>query len=210
MFCNFYSCFDCNTSYINNGSNKFGVKANVEAGGVISECVTNTKTIYSFNFQKHAVEIYMDILEYCRKQFFRDALMSGFFIGLIQFCMFAANATVFALSKKYILDGDIDSEDMGLAMNIVVTSCAGISEAMGNVGDIKKAIVAFKSLYSTIDTQSLIPPFKRDNEGKISAENLKGRIELKHVYFAYPTRPEQVILKDMKNYHNLKKIRNQL
>ena len=182
---------------INNGSNKFGVKANVEAGGILSECVTNTKTIYSFNFQQHAVEMYMDVLEYCRKQFFRDALVSGFFIGLGQFCIFAANATVFAMSKKYILDGDIDSEDMGLAMNVVITCASGIGQAMGNVGDIKKAIVAFKSLYSTLDTQSLIPPFKRQNEGKVSAANLKGKIELKHVYFAYPTRPEQVILKDV-------------
>ena len=182
---------------INKGSNKFGVKANVEAGGILSECVTNTKTIYSFNFQKHAVEMYMDVLEYCRKQFFRDALISGFFIGLGQFCIFAANATVFAMSKKYILDGDIDSEDMGLAMNIVITSASGIGQAMGNVGDIKKASVAFKSLYSTLDTQSLIPPFRRQNEGKVSAANLKGKIELKHVYFAYPTRPEQVILKDV-------------
>jgi ATP-binding cassette subfamily B (MDR/TAP) protein 1 len=182
---------------MNNGSNKFGLKANVEAGGVLSECVTNTKTIYSFNFQKKAVEMYMDILEYCRRQFIRDAVIAGFFIGLGQFCMFAANASVFALSKKLILDGDIDSEDMGLALNIVITSCAGVSQALSNVGDIKKASVAFKSLYSTLDTQSLIPPFKRDNEGKISAENIKGKIELRHVYFAYPTRPEQVILKDV-------------
>ena len=182
---------------ISNGSNKFGVKANVEAGGVLSECVTNTKTIYSFNFQKHAVEMYMDILEYCRKQFMRDALISGFLIGLGQFCIFASNAAVFSLSKKFIIDGDIDSEDMGLAMNIVITSCAGIGQAMSNVGDIKKATVAFKSIYSTLDTPSLIPPFKRDNEGKISAENIKGKIELKNVYFAYPTRPEQVILKDV-------------
>ena len=182
---------------MNNGSNKFGVKANVEAGGVLSECVTNTKTIYSFNFQKHAVEMYMEILDYCRRQFLRDAVISGFFIGLGQFCMYAANATVFALSKKYIIDGDIDSEEMGLAMNIVITSSAGIGEAMSNVGDIKKASVAFKSLYSILDTKSLIPSFKRDNEGKVSADNLKGRIELKHVYFAYPTRPEQIILKDV-------------
>ena len=182
---------------MNNGSNKFGLKANVEAGGVLSECVTNTKTIYSFNFQKKAVEMYMDILEYCRRQFIRDAVIAGFFIGLGQFCMFAANASVFALSKKLILDGDIDSEDMGLALNIVITSCAGVSQALSNVGDIKKASVAFKSLYSTLDTQSLIPPFKRDNEGKISAANIKGKIDLRHVYFAYPTRPEQVILKDV-------------
>ena len=182
---------------MNNGSNKFGVKANVEAGGVLSECVTNTKTIYSFNFQKHAVEMYMEILDYCRRQFLRDAVISGFFIGIGQFCMYAANATVFALSKKYILDGEINSEEMGLAMNIVITSCGGIGEAMSNVGDIKKASVAFKSLYSILDTKSLIPSFKRDNEGKVSADNLKGRIELKHVYFAYPTRPEQIILKDV-------------
>ena len=182
---------------MNNGSNKFGLKANVEAGGVLSECVTNTKTIYSFNFQKKAVEMYMDILEYCRRQFIRDAVIAGFFIGLGQFCMFAANASVFALSKKLILDGDIDSEDMGLALNIVITSCAGVSQALSNVGDIKKASVAFKSLYSILDTQSLIPPFKRENEGKISAANIKGKIELRHVYFAYPTRPEQVILKDV-------------
>ena len=182
---------------MNNGSNKFGIKANVEAGGVLSECVTNTKTIFSFNFQKKAVEMYMNILEYCRKQFIRDAVISGFLIGLGQFCMFAANASVFALSKKLILDGNINSEDMGLAMNIVITSCAGVSQALSNVGDIKKASVAFKSLYSTLDTKSLIPPFKKDNEGKISAVNIKGKIELRHVYFAYPTRPEQVILKDI-------------
>ena len=182
---------------INNGSNKFGVKANVEAGGILSECVTNTKTIYSFNFQQHAVEMYMEILEYCSKQFLRDSLISGFFIGLGQFCMFAANASVFALSKKFILDGEIDSEEMGLAMNIVITSAAGISNCLSNIGDIKKASVAFKSLYSTLETKSLIPPFKRDNEGKISANNIKGKIELKNVYFAYPTRPEQVILKDI-------------
>ena len=182
---------------MNNGSNKFGVKANVEAGGVLSECVTNTKTIYSFNFQQKAVEMYMEILEYCRKQFMRDAVIAGFFIGLGQFCMFAANASVFALSKKLILDGDIDSEDMGLAMNIVITSCAGVSQALSNVGDIKKASVAFKSLYSILETKILIPPFKKENEGKISAKNIKGKIELRHVYFAYPTRPEQVILKDI-------------
>ena len=164
---------------INNGTNKFGVKANVEAGGVLSECVTNTKTIYSFNFQQHAVEMYMEILEYCRKQFLRDSLISGFFIGLGQFCMFAANASIFSLSKKLILDGKINSEEMGLAMNIVVTSSGGISNCLSNIGDIKKASVAFKSLYSTLDTKSLIPPFKRDSKGKIILTILKEKLNLK-------------------------------
>ena len=153
--------------------------------------------IHSIFNKKLFVEMYMEILEFCRRQFIRDAIKSGFFIGLGQFCMFAANSSVFALSKRLIIDGDIDSEDMGLALNIVITSCAGVSQALSNVGDIKKASVAFKSLFSILETKSLIPPFRKDNEGKISAKNIKGKIELKHVYFAYPTRPEQVILKDI-------------
>ena len=46
---------------LNRGSGKLGVKANVEAGAILLECVTNTKTIYSFNFQKAAVDMYGSI-----------------------------------------------------------------------------------------------------------------------------------------------------
>ena len=182
---------------LNSGSGKRGVKANVEAGSILSECVTNTKTIYSYNFQNTAIEMYMNVLEYLKRKFIKDAIQAGFFVGLGQFALFAGNACVFAATKKYILDGDIDSEDMALALNIVMTSAGGIGNGLGQLGDIKKAIIAFKSIYSTLDTQVLINPFKRDNEGKISAQNIRGKIELKHVYFAYPTRPEQVILKDV-------------
>ena len=182
---------------LNRGSGNQGVKANVEAGGILSECVTNTKTIYSFNFQKAAVDMYMGVLEYHRRTFLRDSIIAGFFVGLGQFCIFAGNCAIMAMSKHYILDGDIDSEDMGLAMNIVMTSAGGIGNGLAQLGDIKKAQIAFKSIYSTLDTPTLINPFKHDNEGKISAQNIKGKIELRHVYFAYPTRPEQVILKDV-------------
>ena len=179
------------------GSSKRGIKANVEAGGILSECVINTKTIFSFNFQPTAIQMYLDAIEFVRQQFFRDAFISGFFIGLGSFCTFAANASVYAAAKKFILDGSLDSEDMAIAMSVVTTCAQGISNGMGNLGNLRKASVAFKSIYSTLDTPSLIPPFRRDNEGKISAMNIRGKIELKNVYFAYPTRPETVILKDV-------------
>ena len=179
------------------GSSKRGIKANVEAGGILSECVINTKTIFSFNFQPTAIQMYLDAIEFVRQQFFRDAFISGFFIGLGSFCTFAANASVYAAAKKFILDGSLDSEDMAIAMSVVTTCAQGISNGMGNLGNLRKASVAFKSIYSTLDTPSLIPPFRRDNEGKISAMNIRGKIELRNVYFAYPTRPETVILKDV-------------
>ena len=37
----------------------------------------------------------------------------------------------------------------------------------------------------------------KDNERKISAMHIKGKIELSNVYYSYPTTPDQVILKDI-------------
>ena len=182
---------------LNRNSGKFGLKANIEAGAHLSECVTNTKTIYSFNFQRRAVELYLKILKYVRDNFVYDSFFSGFFIGLGFFAMYAANATVFYAAKKYIMNGSLDSEDMMMTMNIVMTGTGGIGNALSSLGDTKKAMIAFKSVYSTLDTETLIDPFWQGNQGKVSALNIKGKIEFRHVYFAYPTRPETIILKDV-------------
>jgi len=174
-----------------------GIKANIEAGGILSECVINTKTIFSFNFQPTAVKMYLNAIEFIRRRIFRDSFISGFFVALGSFASFASNAAVYAAVKKYIVDGSLDSEDMAVVMSVVTTCAQGISNGMGNLGNLKKALVAYRSIYSTLDTKSTIPPYQIDNEGKISAMNIKGKIELRHVYFAYPTRPENVVLKDV-------------
>ena len=141
--------------------------------------------------------MYLDAIEFIRKQFFRDAFISGFFVALGSFATFAANAAVYAAAKKYILDGSLDSENMAIAMTVVTECAQGISDGLSNIGNLQKAKVAYKSIYSTLETPSTIPPYEEDNEGKISAMNIRGKIELRHVYFAYPTRPENVILKDV-------------
>ena len=61
------------------GSSIQGVKANIEAGGILSECVVNTKTIFSYNFQPTALRMYLDAIEFISKQFFRDVLFPAFF-----------------------------------------------------------------------------------------------------------------------------------
>jgi hypothetical protein len=43
------------------------------------------KNIYSFNFQKAAVDLLVGVLEYHRKQFLRDLIIAGIFVDLRQF-----------------------------------------------------------------------------------------------------------------------------
>jgi ATP-binding cassette subfamily B (MDR/TAP) protein 1 len=121
--------------------------------------------------------------------------MSGIFIGVGQFAVFAANATIFYCSKVFILDGSLAAEDMAVTLNVILMCAGGIGNGLAQLGDYKKAAIAFKSLYSIIDTVSLIDPTPEGNVGKRQADGIQGRIEFKDVTFAYPTRPDQVILK---------------
>jgi ATP-binding cassette subfamily B (MDR/TAP) protein 1 len=182
-------------SQLRHGSSPEAIKANIEAGSILSECVVNTKTIYSFNFQKKAVEMYLDVLENIRLKFRRDAFINGLFLAVGQFAIFCAQATVFAASRYWIKKGDINTDNMSRTICIVLTTAGGIGNGLSQVGDYKKANIAFKSLYSTLDTASLINPFKEENQNKKSAKNIKGKIEFRDVVFAYPTRPDQIILK---------------
>ena len=54
----------------------------IEAGNILSESVVNIKTIFSFNFQKKALELYKNILNNERRQFLKSALMQGFCVGM--------------------------------------------------------------------------------------------------------------------------------
>ena len=172
-------------------------KINVEAGSVLSECVVNTKTIYSFNFQKPAVDMYLGILEEAKTDFTKDSIWNGIFMGIGTFAQFCCNATLFHYSVYFIFKGKLKFEDMNRVMNILIVTASGIGNGLSSVGDAKKASNAFKSLFSTIDTECLIDITEEGNRHKKSAQDIKGKIEFKNVTFSYPTRRDQKILKNV-------------
>ena len=82
-------------------------------------------------------------------------------------------------------------------MNCVMTISQEISQNLVGLSGYSKAKKAFASIFKTLDTETLIDPSEKANEGKISPDKLKGKIELKNVTFAYPTRPDQPILRNI-------------
>ena len=86
---------------------------------------------------------------------------------------------------------------MNETMNVVMMLSNGISKNLSGVTEYSKAKKAFLSINSTLETESTIDPTPEANKGKIEVKDLHGKIEFKNVTFAYPTKPDQKILKNI-------------
>ena len=83
-------------------------KNNVEAGSILSESVLNTKTIFSFNFQKQSVKLYMEVLESETRHFVKDSVLFGILMGFGTFCSFANHAGLFYFSKNFFVKDTLE------------------------------------------------------------------------------------------------------
>ena len=168
---------------------------NIEAGGILSECVINTKTIFSFNFQKEAVRMYLKVLDLAKKDFLRDAVLKGIIIGIGIFSTFCSKATIYHFASVFIRNETLVFEDMTVCVALSVTVSIGCANGLRGLVFISQAQKSFDSIFRILDTKTEIDVSKEGNENKISAKNIKGKIEFKNVTFAYPTKPDLNVLK---------------
>ena len=182
--------------YAENGreSNKL---LKIEAGNILSESVVNVKTIFSFNFQKRALELYENILNIEKKEFLKGALLQGFCVGVGLSCNYFGIGTLFKLALTLLKKRTTTFDKIMSGLYSITNSIDSLTSILRNMGDSKKAKLAYKSVYDTLDTEVTISPFYNNNWYKISPENIKGNIEFKNVTFSYPTKPDKIILKDL-------------
>ena len=179
-------------AYNKNGreSNK---KIKIEAGSFISECVTNTKTIFSFNYPPYAIVAYRNILEQEENDYLKDSLMNGLIFGVGIFLEYGCYCAIYRASYNFIRNRTLTYDTMNIAMTFLLSSRYGISDNLLGIIDYPKAKLSFGSIYKILNTPSQINAFEYVNKDKQFPKIFKGKIEFKNVAFAYPTRPQQII-----------------
>ena len=75
--------------------NKRSIESNMKGGSIISECVTNNKTIFAYNFQPEAIRIYPNAIDYITQRQVRDSIINGIAIGLTFFGNYCKNDAIF-------------------------------------------------------------------------------------------------------------------
>ena len=176
------------SNYTKQGGRDSYREINIEAGGILSECVINTKTIFSFNFQKEAVRMYLRVLDQAKKDFLRDSFFKGLLIGIGIFSTFCSKATIYHFASVFIRNESLKFEEMTVCVSLSVTISIGCSNGLKGLVFMSKAEKSFDSIFRTLDTKTEIDVTKEGNQNKISAKNIKGKIEFRNVTFAYPTK----------------------
>ena len=183
------------TNYTKQGARDSYRKINIESGGILSECVLNSKTIFSFNFEKEAVRMYLKVLDLAKKDFLRDSIFRGLLIGIGIFSTFCSKATIYHFASVFIRNESLVFEHMTICVTLSVAISTGCSDGLRGLAHISKAKKSFDSIFRILDTKTEIDSTEEGNKNKISAKKIKGKIEFKNVFFAYPTKPDLNVLK---------------
>ena len=177
-------------------------KNNIEAGAILSESVLNTKTIFSFNFQKEAVKLYMKVLSSETKTFIRDSIIFGLLMGFGVFCSFVNHSALFYFSKKFYFQKTLDYKTMNITIQILNLMTRGITNGIRGVFDIKIAKSSFISIFNLLNEKNKIDHTQKGNIKKIFPNDIKGKIEFKNVYFKYPINLNESHRNIIKNEEN--------
>ncbi|KAJ8498307.1 hypothetical protein OPV22_008859 [Ensete ventricosum] len=165
-----------------------------EASQVANDAVGSIRTVASFSAEEKVMEIYKQKCEGPTRKGIRQGIISGAGFGFSIFLLFCVYAASFYAGARLVDSGKTTFGKVFRVFLALAMAAIGISQSSSLAPDSSKARSASASVFAILDHKSKIDP--SDDSGMI-LETLKGNIELCHVSFRYPMRPDIQIFQDL-------------
>ncbi|XP_057422756.1 ABC transporter B family member 21-like [Lotus japonicus] len=165
-----------------------------EASQVANDAVGSIRTVASFCAEDKVMELYRKKCEGPMKTGIRQGVISGSGFGVSFFLLFCVYATSFYAGARLVDAEKATFSDVFRVFFALTMAAIGISQSSSFAPDSSKAKSATASIFGMIDKKSEIDP---SDESGTTLDNVKGEIELRHVSFKYPSRPDIQILRDL-------------
>ncbi|KAG7652820.1 AAA+ ATPase domain [Arabidopsis suecica] len=165
-----------------------------EASQVANDAVGSIRTVASFCAEEKVMQMYKKQCEGPIKDGIKQGFISGLGFGFSFFILFCVYATSFYAGARLVEDGKTTFNNVFQVFFALTMAAIGISQSSTFAPDSSKAKVAAASIFAIIDRKSKID--SSDETGTV-VENVKGDIELRHLSFTYPARPDIQIFRDL-------------
>nr|XP_033515322.1 putative ABC transporter B family member 8 isoform X2 [Nicotiana tomentosiformis] len=171
------------------------VKAQYQSTQIAMEAVYNHRIVTSFGSINKVLEIFDEAQDEPRKEARKKSWLAGVGIGSAQGLTFICWALDFWYGGKLVNAGEISAADVFKTFFILVSTGKVVAEAGSMTSDLAKGSAAVASIFAILDRKSLIQgSYNAKNNSNL--EKMTGRIEMKKVDFAYPTRPNSLVLRE--------------
>ncbi|VVB06588.1 unnamed protein product [Arabis nemorensis] len=165
-----------------------------EASQVANDAVGSIRTVASFCAEEKVMKMYKKKCEGPMKTGIRQGIVSGIGFGVSFFVLFASYAASFYAGARLVDDGKTTFDSVFRVFFALTMAAVAISQSSSLSPDSSKASNAAASIFAVIDRESKIDP--SDESGRV-LDNVKGDIELRHISFKYPSRPDVQIFQDL-------------
>ncbi|KAG2682161.1 hypothetical protein I3760_11G178400 [Carya illinoinensis] len=169
-------------------------KAQKEGSQLASAAVNNPRTITALSSQKKILGLFGSTLG-PRKASVKQSRVSGFGLFSSQFFNTGSTALAFWYGGRLLTQREIETRPLFQAFFILLFTAYIISDAGSMTNDLSKGSRAIQSVLAILDRRSEIDPDSK--WGLDIKRRIHGRIELKNVFFSYPTRPDQMIFRGL-------------
>ncbi|KAK4749755.1 hypothetical protein SAY87_027204 [Trapa incisa] len=165
-----------------------------KASQVATDAVGSIRTVASFCAEEKMMQLYSKKCEGPMKNGIRQGLISGAGFGVSFFLLFSVYGTCFYAGARFFQDGKATFTDVFRVFFALTMAAMGITQSSTMLPDSRKAKRSAASIFAILDGKSMIDPSDESGE---TLDSVKGEIELRHVSFKYPSRPDVQIFRDL-------------
>lgn len=162
------------------------------ASEVAEETLSNIRTVRSFAREGEETRRYAGKVDAAFQLGRRLAVVYGSFQGVMGFAGYAAVALVLWYGGTQVIAGTLSVGDLTAFMLYTLFLAFALATLSSLYADFNKALGASERVFELLDRVPAVV-----NGRGLRPDRAEGRIVLERVSFAYPTRPDQPVLRDV-------------
>ncbi|RLW11219.1 hypothetical protein DV515_00001493, partial [Chloebia gouldiae] len=168
--------------------------AYAKAGAVAEEVLASIRTVIAFGGQEKEIKRYHKNLEDAKRIGIRKAITANISMGAAFLLIYASYALAFWYGTTLILTDDYTIGKVLTVFFSVLIGAFSIGQTAPSIEAFASARGAAYTIFNIIDNEPQIDSY---SETGYKPDHIKGNLELKNVYFNYPSRPDVEILKGL-------------
>ncbi|KAF5189418.1 Abc transporter b family member [Thalictrum thalictroides] len=168
-------------------------KAHAKTSMIAGEGVSNIRTVAAFNAQDKILSLFSHELRIPQLRSLRRSQSAGLLFGLSQLALYTSEALILWYGAHLVSKGVSTFSKVIKVFVVLVITANSVAETVSLAPEIIRGGESVSSVFSILDRSTKIDPDDPDAE---VVESIRGDIELRHVDFAYPLRPEVSVFKD--------------